>query len=223
MSRSKKKKSTSAGQRKQEEIQKRIGKAAANAEKKKAAAPGPAEKPGTPAPRTVPDEPKARKKKPSPESVKEAAPEPVKSPAQKPEPRRGRPSRTRYEAPLPTGRKILSVGEDGGVRFPARMGLSDLFKAIRNDDPSGSGTLYIGLEGTCPEPDGHDLSYSYHKGLFTRLEALDGKKSRNAPPVLADLLDASVRELRALGNDDGGTDWYAGAVAVAADPDNDAE
>lgn len=200
MSRNKKKKSTPAGQRRQEEIRRRIGRAAENAEKKKPKEPAnpqpPAqpEKPGTKAP--------AREAKPVP----------------KPERRRERPSHTRY-GPVPQPiRKVLSVHEDGTVSFPTRMGLSDLMKAIRNDDPSGTGNLYIGLDGVCPEPGRHSMSYSYTKGLFNRLEAVTGRKS-GQQPVLADLLDARVRELRAEATENG-TDWYAGVMAA---PESDTE
>ena len=198
MPRNKKKRSASAEQRRQEEIQKRIGRAAENAEKKRSKA-------------------KAKAAEPAPAAAKapEPAPASPKEPASKPAPRRGR-AKPRYEQPAPSMRKILSIGEDGSVRFPERLGLSDLFKAIRNDDPSGSGHLYISLDGTLPEAGACDLSYVYKKGLFTRVEALAGRKSGDAPPVLADLLDARVRTLYAKRDEDGGTGWYAGVTAVQA-------
>lgn len=198
MSRSKKKKSTSASQRKQEAIQKRMGRAAENAEKRKSKMPAEPEKPKA-EPGQVP-EPAARPDRPA-----------AKEPVTKPSPRRSRPSRPRYEAPMPSMKKALSVRDDGSVGFPSRMGLSDLFKAIRNDDPSGESTLYIKLDGQDASKSNYDLSYKYLKGLFTRNEALGSKNGKNQPPVLADLLDARVKTLRY-----DGADWYAGAIAPTA-------
>lgn len=207
MSKSRKKKGTTAEKRRQDEIQKRMDRAAANAEKKKKderAAAGPA-------PVIESKEPAA-----ADAGTRPAAQEPKREPVSRPRPRRERRRVPRPEpGPMPS-RRLLSIDGDGNVPLPVRMGLADLFKAIRNDFPSGCGSLYISLGSIAAGGGKYDMSYSYNRGLFNRLEPLSGKGSEKNPPVLADVLDARVTSLRADVSDNS-VDWYAGVAAQMPD------
>lgn len=215
MSRSKKKKSTSAGQRRQDEIQKRIQKASENAEKKKS---GGSEKPAC-------NKAKAAAEKPvEAPAVQEKAPEPEK-PAKKPE-RRKPASRRQPAPPVAPSRKSLVIGMESGpgelvtATFPARLTVESLFKAIRTDYANFTGHLYIRLDGADPVPGGHALSYSYARGMFTRQEDLSGKKQKSGLPVLADLLDARIVKICADRTGPDCIDWHASARGpVSGDPE----